>query len=127
MTAHEDTYRLPSAARRAHDLAALDPYARVDEDVTLPAAVYTTPPRPQQVGLALARIWSAVQLFEAEDRAPNLDTYLRKGHEANGGGYDGDDRGGYGHPNPLGALKQYRDFHDETVTAGAVLRVGGAS
>lgn len=78
------------------------------------------PPRWEQVGLALAAIVGKVQAWETrgtqEERAKrlhNLYAYLSGGVE--------------GTANPLGGLRQYRQFNDAAVDAAEVLLIGGPS
>lgn len=117
----------------------LDPYARVDEEVTLPAAVYTVPPRPQQVGLALAALLTKVQLWTHDGKLEGFFRYYRAT------GWDDPARymalleaaaaGDQGKQDELKRattqrrrtrhLRQHQEFGSPVTEAAAVLRLGG--
>ena len=86
----------------------MNPYALHHEADTL-----AWPPRPYQVGLALARIADRVSKCEAHGDAHRLDEYLHARVD--------------GRANPLGNLRQYRAIQDDVSEAADTLRLGGAS
>lgn len=89
----------------------LDPYA-VHDDHTTQITAITTPPRPGDVGLALARLVDRVR--KCERRKPmreRLDEYLAAMVK--------------GRPNPLAGDRRFRTIQDDVAEAAETLR--GAS
>lgn len=98
-------YRLPPAADGSrHAYTELDPYATVDDALTVadPAPVW-----PLEVQLALAMLVGKTQCWEDRGQLGNLDKYLAARSP--------------GHHNRFGGLRWAREFNDEVVDAAGVL------
>jgi hypothetical protein len=125
-TLSADTWHRWSADRadwRDQMRADLDPYATVDTRTTEITAIVPPGgygPRPVEVGLALAAIIGKVRAWETRGTEAERGKRLHNLYQYLSGRVEGC-------TNPLGGLRQYRQFNDAAADAAEILTLGSAS